>query len=110
RARAGHRADRPRVRDRDPPRRHRPGRRGRPRHGRAGVVHPRPAGGPPRPGRGLPGMSDLETVVDAEPEGTAEGAAAEPVLRLDGVTKVFGEGPSAVTAVDGANLTVKPGE
>ena len=35
---------------------------------------------------------------------------AEPVLRLDAVTRVFGQGPSAVTAVDRADLTVRPGE
>jgi putative ABC transport system ATP-binding protein len=36
--------------------------------------------------------------------------AAEPVLRLEGVSKTFGDGPSAVEAVADASLTVDPGE
>jgi putative ABC transport system ATP-binding protein len=42
-----------------------------------------------------------------------EAAAVDPpesVLRLDGVTRVFGEGPSAVTAVDDVNLAIRRGE
>ncbi len=33
-----------------------------------------------------------------------------PAVRLEGVTKVFGHGPSAVTAVDGISLEAQPGE
>jgi putative ABC transport system ATP-binding protein len=39
-----------------------------------------------------------------------DGAAADAVLRLEDVSRVFGEGPSTVTAVNRANLTVRPGE
>ncbi len=35
---------------------------------------------------------------------------AEPVLRLEGVSKTFGDGPSAVNAVVDASLTLQPGE
>ncbi len=53
-------------------------------------------------------MSDLETAVERETPPAED--RAEPVLRLDDVSKVFGEGPSAVTAVDSASLVVNPGE
>jgi NitT/TauT family transport system ATP-binding protein len=37
-------------------------------------------------------------------------APTRPAVRLDGVTKVFGRGPDAVTALTGVDLTVAPGE
>jgi sulfonate transport system ATP-binding protein len=36
--------------------------------------------------------------------------ATDFAVRLSGVSKVFGHGPSAVTAVEGVELTVRPGE
>jgi peptide/nickel transport system ATP-binding protein len=38
------------------------------------------------------------------------GSAVEPVVRLDGVSVVFGRGPRAVRALDEVSLSVRPGE
>ena len=43
----------------------------------------------------------LEEVVEGLPQ---------PMVILDGVSKVFGNGPKAVTAVDNVSLTINRGE
>ncbi len=47
---------------------------------------------------------------EASGEAGGEASSPEPVLRLDDVSKTFGEGGSAVKAVVDAKLTLNPGE
>lgn len=41
---------------------------------------------------------------------TAETVLADPEIRISGLTKIFGEGPGAVTAISNANLEMRQGE
>jgi NitT/TauT family transport system ATP-binding protein len=43
-------------------------------------------------------------------EQASQARTGEPAVQLSGVTKTFGHGPAAVTALRGVDLTVRPGE
>ncbi|MXO65747.1 ABC transporter ATP-binding protein [Altericroceibacterium endophyticum] len=47
-------------------------------------------------------------MADASPSGSA--GAATPMIRLQGVTKVFGEGPAAFQALKGVDLEIQRGD
>ncbi|MCC6173354.1 MAG: hypothetical protein IT481_15140, partial [Gammaproteobacteria bacterium] len=42
--------------------------------------------------------------------GETSGAASQPLIRLRGITKVYGEGPTALQALRGVDLDVARGE
>jgi putative ABC transport system ATP-binding protein len=48
--------------------------------------------------------------VSGEVRGAAGGQASEPLIRLRGITKVYGEGPTALQALRGVDLDVARGE
>jgi len=52
----------------------------------------------------------MATDTTTESSGSAGSTSADPILRVHEVTKIYGEGRTAVTAVEHASLSVKQGE
>jgi putative ABC transport system ATP-binding protein len=79
-----------------------------PERGAADFPPGRPKGN--QPPRGVATRAAAEPRTSAEGDGAQGGHTTQPLIRLRGITKVYGEGTTAFQALKGVDLDIKRGE